>query len=261
MLPPARPSPAPLTLTELPIVALEDDTPVAGRRSSPAAPLTQPADLDALGSPRSPADGLAERGARARRIAQSQDLPTIHQALWRELARCPGLPGHGWRQLVMASQGPDGVDARTLVLRECDDVARALVFYTDARSPKLAQLQHSPRVMLVAWDADLGWQLRLRCHMSVATHGLGVTSRWARVRCTRAAQDYLFPLASGTPLVGPPPETARGSTVPSQDADGLAHHHFAVLSARVEEIDWLEIGPPGHRRARFAAGQAHWLAP
>jgi hypothetical protein len=41
----------------------------------------------------------------------------------------------------------------------------------------------------------------------------------------------------------------------------LEHHHFAVLTAQVTVVDWLELGAPRHRRARFDAKGAAWLAP
>jgi hypothetical protein len=41
----------------------------------------------------------------------------------------------------------------------------------------------------------------------------------------------------------------------------LEHHHFAVLTAQVMVVDWLELGAPRHRRARFDAKGAAWLAP
>jgi hypothetical protein len=190
------------------------------------------------------------------------ELRLIEVAIWRELVRAPQHREHGWRHMVMASLDHDGVDARTLVLRECDDVERELVFYTDARSPKLDQLRAAPRAMLVTWSTDLGWQLRLRCRFEVATHGLGVASRWARIRCTPAAQDYLFPLPSGTAMPQPlPPAGSDAEVAQEAPPPPLEHHHFAVLTARVEVIDWLELGSPRHRRARFDARGASWIAP
>ena len=49
----------------------------------------------------------------------------------------------------------------------------------------------------------------------------------------------------------------------------MAHHapergsraHFAVVVARVERIDWLDLDPAGQRRAVFDASGARWLQP
>ncbi|MEY4751422.1 MAG: hypothetical protein RIQ60_3636 [Pseudomonadota bacterium] len=230
---------------------------------TPPRPDTRRAAVAATAAAAGPAHGPTSRPAEfdalPARAGVAADLRRVELELWRELLQAPTQREHGWRHMVMASLGPHGVDARTLVLRECDDVARTLVFYTDARSPKLDQLRAQPRAMLVAWSAALGWQLRLSCLFEVATHGLGVASRWARIRCTPAAQDYLFPIASGTRLDPSSPMPVSGAA--HGGGGELEHHHFAVMSAQVLEIDWLELGAPLHRRARFDDQGACWLAP
>lgn len=178
-------------------------------------------------------------------------LEEIEVAVWLELRRAAVEPVHDWRRCVVATVGADGPDARTMVLRECDAETGELVFYTDERSPKLVHLAADPRVQIVCWSPRLSWQVRLRAEVVVETEGLGVSARWARVRFSPAAQDYLSHQAPGAPL------GAR----PAPHPDAVPHHHFAVLTARVQSIDWLELHPEGHRRARFEEGTRCWLAP
>jgi len=101
---------------------------------------------------------------------------------------------------------------------------------------------------VVAWSPELGWQLRMTVRLEVETSGLAVSSRWARLKMTPAAQDYLSPLPPGSPLAHPAPE--RGS-----------REHFALVTARVERIDWLDLATAGHRRAIFEASGARWVQP
>ncbi len=186
------------------------------------------------------------------------DLPMLEAMIWTELDRAvrgigaPGRPAHPWRRAAFATVGEDGPEVRSVVLRDIQVDRRELVFYADARSPKVAQLRADPRGQLLCWSEPMGWQLRLRCRVEVATDGLDVTTRWARIRHRPAAHDYLSPLAPGSPLEAPAaplaPERVRES--------------FAVLTARVEAIDWLELHAQGHRRARFAIGHSpQWLVP
>jgi hypothetical protein len=112
----------------------------------------------------------------------------------------------------------------------------------------VVQLKASPDATLVFWSRQLGWQLRCRLRVEVAEDGLAVSSHWARIKLTRAAQDYLSPLAPGMPIGPVPPALDR-------------REHFALLSAQVLEIDWLELSADGHRRARFADRAADWLQP
>ncbi len=177
--------------------------------------------------------------------------------LWTELVRAATTRDHPWRQPVLATTcALRGAQARTVVLREVDPANRTLLLYTDLRSPKVAQLDADPRAQLVCWSPALGWQLRLSVEIGCESEGLDVTSRWAMLRHTRAAQDYLSPLAPGSALpadgVGTPPVGAvRGA--------------FAVLQARVLEMDWLALDPQGHRRAVFDFRDdpptARWLVP
>jgi len=178
--------------------------------------------------------------------------------LWAELVRAVGLREHPWRHPVLATTcATRGAQARTVVLREVDPVARALIAYTDIRTPKVAQLDRDPRAQIVCWSAALGWQLRLSCVVTSESDGLGVTSRWATLRHTHAAQDYLSPRAPGSALSAPGDDSEAGP--------GAVRGTFTLLRARVLEMDWLSLERAGHRRAVFdyrdAAPSARWLVP
>ena len=186
-------------------------------------------------------------------------LPDIHQACWKELGSAAQGKGHAWRMMALAtvaladpaqpaSTAPTA-DLRSVVLREANLAERTLMFFTDARSPKVAQIAAQPAATLLVWCPQLSWQLRLRVQLAVETSGLAVSSRWARLKMKPAAQDYLSPLPPGTPLSHPRPE--RGT-----------REFFSVVLATVTAIDWLELHPDGQRRALFdARGQGQWLTP
>ncbi len=188
-----------------------------------------------------------------------QALPEIEAALWRELSRAVRDRHHAWRVATLATvaAAADGVqpEARTVVLRQCefdlDRGIRRLLVYTDARSAKAQQAERRPQGVLVVWSSALGWQLRLNVALVLHTSGLQVSSRWAQLKLTPAAQDYLSPLPPGTPL--------EGAAVPPPDRDSRGH--FAVLECQVQSTDWLELHRDGHRRARFDADGARWIAP
>ena len=90
------------------------------------------------------------------------DLPAIHQACWQQLAACTADKAHAWRVLGLATADGGLPDLRSVVLREVDVPARTLMFFTDARSPKVGQITAQPQATLLAWSPVLGWQLRLR---------------------------------------------------------------------------------------------------
>jgi len=181
--------------------------------------------------------------------ARIDSLSLVETAIWQELQQAALQPGHEWRTMALATIEDEVAQARTVVLREVDSTARELVFFTDARSPKVAQVQARPVGTMLCWSSRISWQLRLRVHLEVQTSGLKVSSRWARLKLTPAAQDYLSPLPPGSPVAERfEPERATRS-------------HFAVVTARVLSIDWMELHADGHRRAHFGPDGAQWLQP
>ena len=178
-------------------------------------------------------------------------LTKIEAAVWRQLAAAVADKGHGWRTPVLATVDGDAADARTVILRDVEAATKKLLVYTDARSGKVAQLQARPHGTLVMWSHALGWQLRCRARLAVETSGLATSSRWARIRLLPSAQDYLSPVPPGAPLADPR----------QADRGAVARDHFAVVTAEVESLDWLELHRDGHRRAVFDTQGARWVQP
>ena len=179
----------------------------------------------------------------------SQD---IRQQIWKELGRASVDRHHAWRTPVLATVGCDGSpNARTVVLRKADANQQTLCVYTDARSAKVSELTKEPKAVFAFWSARLNWQLRVKVVLSVTTEGPEVQALWQRVQQSAAAADYMTPAAPGTerPEAHITAETGNGD------------HHFALLTARVHQMDWLELGQGGHRRARLGADTWQWLTP
>ncbi len=82
-------------------------------------------------------------------------LETIHRACWQGLDRAAHERAHPWRLMALATlatQGPDqppSADLRHVVLREAEPDSATLRFFTDARSPKVAQLKAQPAATLL----------------------------------------------------------------------------------------------------------------
>ena len=178
-----------------------------------------------------------------------ESLRLIETACWQELARAAREREHGWRTMTLATVDGDRAEARTVVLREADLDRRWLLFYSDDRAAKLAQIAAHPLGTLLLWSDVLSWQLRLRVHLAPLDDRAEVSARWARLKQSPSAQDYLSPLAPGATLI-----QHRGQERGSRE-------HFTVIRATVQDIDWLELHPDGHRRAIFDAAGARWVQP
>ena len=177
-----------------------------------------------------------------------ESLRLLERACWQQLERAATERDHAWRTMTLATTDGDAGLARTVVLREVDVAAHTLACYTDVRSAKVAQIASHPLGTLLVWSAELGWQLRLRCRLEVDHGGVAASSRWARLRLTPAAQDYLSPLAPG-------------SEIGAHQAGPAPREHFAIVTACVEAMDWLELYAHGHRRALFDARGPRWVQP
>ncbi len=180
---------------------------------------------------------------------RTESLHQLQRACWEELERASQERAHGWRLMTLATVESGRAEARSVILREADPAGHCLVFFTDARSPKLRQIQAHPQGTMLAWCPQLSWQIRLRVALSRETDPHLTTTRWERLRQSPAAQDYLSPRAPGEPL-GEGASEERGS-----------RGHFAMVNARVQSMDWLELRPDGHRRAVFDTAGGHWVQP
>lgn len=175
--------------------------------------------------------------------------------IWHELRSACTQRDHDWRGATLATVRPDGgPQARTVILREADEASDRLVFYTDRRSPKVAELEREPRACLVFWSRRLRWQLRVQARISLEFDGDAVEATWQRLRDSAAAGDYLAPAAPGTPLAV---ADQSGLAGPAEASD----HQLCIARAHIEAIDWLELDAAGHRRAIFAAGRIEAVVP
>ena len=191
------------------------------------------------------------------------DLDAVLAAAWRLLAR--GVrdrhaPAHTPALATLTAAGTPTV--RTVVLRGCDPARRQLVIHTDRRSGKVAEIAACPAGMVHVYEPARKLQLRLTCHLQVHMDDALAGERWAGSR-PRSRECYQVTAAPGSALADP------AATVFDAAATRDGAEHFAVVSARVDALEWLYLAEAGHRRARFtwhgdeagAACEATWLVP
>lgn len=208
-----------------------------------------------------------------RPTAHSRPLPpdsldTVLTSCWTKLCRGVADRRHPFHLPTLATVGADDLpQARTVVLRWCDEDERTLGFHTDRRSPKVAQLIRRPSCAWLFYDPGDRVQLRVTCSASVHTDDAVADAAWARTHIM-SRRCYLAP--------NPPsqPSDALSSNLPDWASDGAltsentapARDYFAVVRTAVIEIDWLLLHHAGHRRARFRFGpgaeiEATWMHP
>ncbi len=168
--------------------------------------------------------------------------------VWSGLTEALSDPASPMRTPVLATTGARGPEARMVVLRGADRVAATLTFHTDAATAKVADLAADPRATVLFWDQGPRLQVRMRARIVARS---GTVAEWSALGAS-AQRAY-----GGTP----PPGTPIDAPADHDPAPDPAR--FVILTATIDEIETLILGPPHIRtlyaRASDFAGQA--LAP
>lgn len=178
----------------------------------------------------------------------AEALRQFWQEAWQLLSQAVSERDHPCRYLQLATSSEYGPEVRTLVLRAADPDAAELLFHTDARSAKAAQIAADPRVAVLGFDGRIGLQLR----------GTGVARLEAGSAAAAEAWQRLSPPSRRLYQVAALPQ------VPASDAVDDGYGHFCLLWLQLQTLDLLLLGSDGHRRARFSAAEhwhGHWLRP
>lgn len=197
--------------------------------------------------------------------SESLTLPEIESSIWQELTNAVESRSH-WRFPVLATTHNGEPRARTIVLRSVDLESRNLVFHTDARSPKVDQLNSNADVSLVFYDHDRLVQLAVAGHATLHFDDAVANQQWtATPPSSRRA--YLGAFVPGTPTAEPEANlpTEFVGRVPEASELQPARVNFAVIVVDVESIDWLKLDRSSNLRARFSyatePSSMTWVAP
>jgi hypothetical protein len=178
---------------------------------------------------------------------QTDALPELAQRIMARLHQAYGTLSDPWRLPVLATLGPEGPDARVVVLREVLNDGRELVAFSDRRAPKITQIHQHSRIALVFYDA--AGPVQLRIHGEANVQEASDRDRWAALSDAQR-QNYRSLAAPGTPVDSPSEGWAM--------TDRSGFEEFAVIRITVETLDWLWLARAGHRRAQFTGEAGSW---
>lgn len=194
-----------------------------------------------------------ESGPSARALKRVK-LDKIPEVTWKLLLEGVQRAKSPLHTVCLGSVGESGPCLRTVVLRQCVPDDRLIACHTDARSGKVSEVRSEPAVCWVFYDRERRLQIRLSGQASVHTDDAFADDCWARTRAGGRAC-YNTDIASGSQLDEPFRAPARIAT-PEQESE--ARSHFAVISCRIDFLDWLVLSATGHRRARFHWSDGRW---
>lgn len=153
---------------------------------------------------------------------------------------------------TLSTVGQGGAPAaRCIILRNSDRSRASVDIFTDAATPKCAEISNDPRAALTLWREDLQLQLRLSGTMEII-EGAQAHATWSKL------PDQALPNYGVTP----PP----GSNIPTATsyARNPAEARFAILRLTLFDMDVVSLADPIHTRAfyeRRDGWRGVWRAP
>ncbi|MEM1302349.1 MAG: pyridoxamine 5'-phosphate oxidase family protein [Pseudomonadota bacterium] len=170
--------------------------------------------------------------------------------IWQMLGRGTADRRAAARHPVLATMSDDGPEMRILVLRKASRSANTLTLYTDADTPKVAELTKDPRCAVHIWDGKAQIQLRFRASVAMSP---GSKEVWDGMP-EGAREVYGVTPAPGTPI--------DGAEAFTREPD---YSKFLELTLHLREIDYTNLSTTPHRRAQFSHGKdgwkGQWVAP
>ncbi len=149
---------------------------------------------------------------------------------------------------------------RSVILRRFEREALRLEIHSDARAPKIGELEAAPIVELLVWEPHSRRQLRLAGRASLHQDDARADAAW------QALGEH----TRDTYRVGAAPSSRLGEDepVPPDTDDAAARAAFLVIEVELSTVEYLQLAGEGNRRARFewptgGAGEAKgcWLVP
>lgn len=190
-------------------------------------------------------------------VAQSE----LFEKAWIELANGAVKRKHGFHLGVFANPSQRGIEARTVVLRSVDAVARQVRFHADLRSAKFKELASGDRIAWVFHCPNLKLQIRAQGVCQVLTNGLLVEEAWSSTQLL-SRRCYLAQPGPGTPIDAKSSGLPHGldAREPTLEESETGRGNFCVVATEVNEFDVYSLAYSGHSRCRFQFGDGTWRA-
>lgn len=172
-------------------------------------------------------------------------------AAWDLLERAVNDFDEPFRTPAVASTGLEGPDIRSVILREALPKQRRVLFYTDARSPKVGQMAAQNSVTWMFYDPHRRLQVRARGIASL--HGDDLLAERCWEGCSEANRRNYRGLQ------------VPGSAMEKQGRDAATcktngRENFLVVATEFSHMDVLLLGAQSNRRAALAWDGSVWTA-
>lgn len=173
-------------------------------------------------------------------------MDVFFQEIKAELEFGVSEKGHPFRLFSLASMGKDqAIGLRTVVLRKVSSGLR-LTFYTDARSPKIEELQKNNSVSALFYDPTKMIQLRIEGNAHIEKDNAVLKKHWETIP-DGGEKDYNTNKPPGDKISG------------FQEIQYLnGKNHFCIVHIIPSRLDFLKLGRENHTRVQFSLLNNKW---
>ena len=179
-------------------------------------------------------------------------LEDLEEHIWHQLDQAIYQKNDPFRVPALASSAPNGIGLRSIVLRELLSTEHILLFHSDRRASKIAEIQADNRVSLLFYHPEKQIQIRMQGLGTIHENNDIAQKQWEKTS-VGSLKVYLTKYAPGEsvaePISGIPSQFETKKLQREEIEPG--RKNFAVIMFKAQFIDWLWIDQKGHKRAQF----------
>ncbi|OJJ20496.1 hypothetical protein BKI52_18740 [marine bacterium AO1-C] len=154
---------------------------------------------------------------------------------------------HPFRYFTFVTLNDEYPDARTVVSRRVDESLQILIF-TDARSPKVAQIQANNHISALFYHPKQKLQVRLKGEARLIDENHEEYATYLhQVKSSPSIQDYTTLQAPSSNLQNSNDEIEHGEKL-----------HFSAIQIIPHQLDILKLDRSQHHRARYTKNNENW---
>ncbi|PZD73924.1 hypothetical protein C1752_01795 [Acaryochloris thomasi RCC1774] len=185
-------------------------------------------------------------------LKRHNGLDSLLTHVWDQICHGANHPGHPYHSPTFGSIGAGGPNLRTVVLRAVDVSARALLFHSDRRAPKIQEVDQDARVTWHFWHPEQREQLRLRGTATLHFEDAIANQLW-QSSSPQSLKLYTKSQAPGTQVTAPQsglPQHIEADTFSPEDLS-VGRQYFAAIRTIIHAVDVLHLREEGNYRAFF----------
>lgn len=173
----------------------------------------------------------------------------------KELQLATKIVQHPFRFVNFCTSAGNQPDSRYVVLREVTEELQML-FYTDSRSKKIAQIRENPHVSLLFYHPSARCQVKIN----------GIATMLTQKEATKNYWENIPPEAQKAYQSNRPPKTQVDRAEKGMMVDvEYQNKFFSVIKVIPKEVECLQLDSKGHLRLAFVLEnekwQSSWLIP